>query len=268
MKKKGSAILSCIFCVFVALFSKAQSNTSIIAPSDRVEPLTTYKAKVKVTNFNSIVGVSFTMNWDSTVLKFRAVDDFLFTEEENPRLDNFFGRNNAARGMLSFAWVDASLQGYDLEDSTTIFTVLFDVIGGAGSTTELTFTDDLADRIVAMATGETAADFFDGTISVGSPTSINTINTAPDKIQVNDFYPNPFSEFTKMNFELTHSANARIVIKNISGQIVYETQQFLAGGQQELILPKDNFPESGAYQVFLIAPDFTVMQKLIFLEDR
>lgn len=208
------------------------------------------------------------MNWDSTVLRFKAVEDFFFADEDAPQLDNFFGRNNTSRGMLSFAWVDASLQGYDLEDSTTIFTVLFDVVGSSGSSTGLTFTDDLADRIVAMSTGEAAADFFDGFISVGSPTSINTINTAPDKIQVKDFYPNPFREFTKMNFELTHSTNARIIIKNISGQIVYETQQFLAGGQQELILPKNNFPESGAYQVFLIAPDFTVMQKLIFLEDR
>ena len=33
MKKKGSAILSCVVFVFVALFSKAQSNPSIIAPT-------------------------------------------------------------------------------------------------------------------------------------------------------------------------------------------------------------------------------------------
>ncbi len=263
MKKKGSAILSCVAFVFVALFSKAQSNPSIIAPTDVVEPSTTYKAYVKVTNFDDIVGVSFTMNWDSTVLNFRAIEGFVFGEDT--QIDNFFGRNNTSRGMLSFLWYDAALRGFDLADSTAIFSVIFDVIGNSGSTTGLTFTDDLADRIVAVPSGETPADFLDGLISVGTSTSVNIINTAPDKIQVKDFYPNPFSDFTQMTFDLKVPTAVRLLIKNMKGQTVHEEQQYFSSGVQNLRLTKDKFPESGAYQIFLVAPDFTVMQKLIFL---
>lgn len=267
MKKIGSTILSCVLCLFMTLFLQAQNKTSIIAPTETLEPFTVYKAEVKVTNFDNIVGMQFTMNWDSTVLRFRSVESFVFQGETSGEI---FNKNRASEGLLSITWFDMGLQSHDLDDSTTIFKLVFDVVGNAGSSSDFLFTDDITDRLIARQNGpssfgENPTDYYNGLLSVGTPTSVTTYNSAPDKVQVENSFPNPFSDFTQIKFELKEATKAQLMIKDMKGQTVYETQQFLTVGAHQLTLTKDKFPGAGAYQFFIIAPTFTVAQKLIFL---
>ena len=50
-----------------------------------------------------------------------------------------FGTSQTASGKLMFSWNDASLAGQNMADDTALFTVLFDLIGSAGSHTDLEF---------------------------------------------------------------------------------------------------------------------------------
>lgn len=263
MKKIGSAALSCILCMFMALFSQAQSLPTIIAPTEVVKPYTVYKADIKVAHFKNIVGAQFTITWDSTVLKFRETKNFLF---EETALTEAFGKNQVSKGILAFIWVDAQLQGRSLDDSTTLFSVEFDVIGTPDMVTPINFTDDVAAREIADTTREAIqAAFHNGAVTVmGETTNIYTYNNAPHKIQIRDSYPNPFHESTQIQFELKEATRARLVIYNIQGQTVYEEQRTFASGFNTLTLTKEMFLGAGTYQYALISTDFTVTQKLIF----
>ncbi|MDX1940408.1 MAG: T9SS type A sorting domain-containing protein [Saprospiraceae bacterium] len=262
MKKLGSAGLSCAVFICMALFLQAQNFPTIIAPTEKVEPNTIYKADVKVANFQNIIGAQFTMVWDSTILKFRDAKNFLF---EGTALTEAFGETKVSSGILVFIWVDAQLREQNLADSTTIFSIEFDVIGALNSTTPIRFTDDVASREVASGRERVEAAFHDGAITVmGSATSVSIYNSAPHKIQVKNSFPNPFHDFTKIHIEVKEATNARLVISNVQGQTVFEAPRTLQSGTNILTLTKDMFPASGTYQYSLIGTDFTVTQKLIF----
>lgn len=262
MKKIGSAILSSVLFMFMALFLQAQSLTTIIAPTETVEPNTYYKADIKVANFKNIVGVQFTMNWDSTVLKYRDIKEFIYSN--NTQIESF-GETRTASGILTFQWVDSGLSGNNLNDSTTLFSIEFEVIGHSNSFSPFLFTDDIAIRQVADTSfNAIPARFQDGMISVRGATGVPIYNSAPHKIQVQNSFPNPFHDYTQIQFELKESTKARLVIRNMQGQTVYESQSVFTSGENTLTLTKDMFPSPGAYQYSLIGTDFTVTQKLVF----
>ena len=263
MKKIGSAILSCVLCFSVLSYLKAQSFTTVIAPTASIQPSTIYKADIKVINFKKIVGAQFTINWDSTVLRFRGVSGFALTA--NPQVESF-GVNKTAGGMLAFQWYDDALKGRSLDDSTTLFSINFDVIGMPNSRTPLSFTDDIALREIADSTfTAVTAKYHDGSIQVLQTTGTHTYNSAPQLVEVADSYPNPFHDYTQVQVNLKTATRVHLVIQNIQGQTVYEEQRILASGTNTVKLTKEMFPASGTYQYVLLAPDFIITQKLIFL---
>lgn len=262
MKKIGSAVLPSLLFMSMALFLQAQSLPTIIAPTETVEPYTYYKANIKVANFKNIVGVQFTMNWDSTILKYREIEEFIYSN--NTTIESF-GETKTSAGILTFQWVDSGLRGNDLNDSTTLFSIEFEVIGHSNSFSPFLFTDDIAIRQVADTSyNAIPARFENGMISVQGATGVTIYNNAPHKIQVKNSYPNPFHDFTQIQFELKESTKARLVILNMQGQTVYEAQRVFTSGENTLTLTKDMFPSPGSYQYSLIGTDFTVTQKLIF----
>lgn len=267
MKTIGSAILSCVLCftISVSLHSQAQLSPTIIAPTATVQPGTVFTASIKVVHFKQIVSMQFAMNWDTTVLRFRETKNFIFASSM-PQLENF-GTNRASKGVLSFSWFDENFHGHNLNDSTTIFSIDFDVIGSANSSTPLLFVDDIYTKreMVDTSEQEIHAEYHNGVVAVALPTDVQVHNTAPHLIQVEASYPNPFHDGTQVKLELKQAAQVRLMIQNLQGQTVYEEQRFLSSGAHTLQLTKEMFPVSGAYQYLLVSPDFIITQKLIFL---
>ncbi len=262
MKTIGSAILSCVLCFSIS-FLQAQSLPTIVAPTAIVPPSTIYKADIKVAHFKKIVGVQFTVKWNSNVLRFKEVKDFALAI--NPQVESF-GLNKTSSGMLAFQWYDESLEGRSLDDSTTLFSIDFEVIGTPSATSPLSFTDDIALREIADSSlNEVDAKYLDGVVKVDDATSTHVYNSAPHLIQVEDSYPNPFHELTQVKLELKTATQVRLVIQNVQGQTIHEEQRLMASGTHTLQLTKDMFPAPGAYQYLLVSPDFIITQKLIFL---
>lgn len=260
---KAKAILSYVICFSLALAVKAQSVTTIIAPSQTTESGSIIHAPVKVTAFKNIVGLQFTLEWDSTILKFVGTEDFVLggsTQTET------FGTNQASSGLLSFSWLDFSLKGKSLEDSTRLFTVIFDVIGTPSASTPLAFTDDIAIREVSDTSyTEIPSEFHNGIISVNGPTSTQVFTNAPHKVKMENAYPNPFHDYTEIRFELKNAVSAQVTIRDIQGKVIHETQQHFLSGNHTMKLTKDMFSATGIYYYTIKTADFFVTQKLIFL---
>lgn len=263
MKKLGSALLCCVLCVSMLCISQAQSAvTTLIAPTATVQPSTIYKADIKITNFKKIVGMQFTVNWDASILSFREVKNF--TLSGNPNAESF-GKTKTTAGMLAFQWFDESLQGRTLADSTILFSIEYEVIGGANSFTSLTFTDDIALREVADFSLEAIpAAYHPGTINIALATQTHTYNSAPHLVKVDDSFPNPFHDVTQIQIELKTPTQARLLIQNVQGQTVYEEQRSFPSGAHTLRLTKEMFPAAGTYQYTILSADFIITQKVIF----
>ncbi|MEZ4954927.1 MAG: cohesin domain-containing protein [Saprospiraceae bacterium] len=90
---------------------------------------------VKVSQFNDIVSMQYTMKWDPAILTFKEVKNFGLPglEEAN------FGTKAADKGILAYSWFDANVQGITKPDGTNLYDVCFEAKGEAGNTSSVEF---------------------------------------------------------------------------------------------------------------------------------
>lgn len=131
---------SIVFLVAFVLFS-----THISAQSQAVTFKTEKKtAKVGETvcfnfsasGFNQLLSMQYTIKWDPKVLTFKEVKNFRlpFLTKDN------FGFTRIGNGLIPAVWIDNNLKGVDLPENIPMFQMCFTVKGGAGSTTNVGFT--------------------------------------------------------------------------------------------------------------------------------
>ncbi len=90
---------------------------------------------VNISDFNKVVSMQYSMNWDPKVLRFEKVTNFNLKDlsKEN------FGLKQVTKGNLLLAWYDTSVQGVNLPSGTNIYQVVFRVIGEDASKSKIKF---------------------------------------------------------------------------------------------------------------------------------
>ena len=91
--------------------------------------------EVKAKDFNEILSMQYSMNWDSNVLKFKEVRGFGL----NGMSIQSFGAHLTAQGKLTFSWYDPALRGFSKPDGTRLYEVCFEAIGSSGNKTRFEF---------------------------------------------------------------------------------------------------------------------------------
>ncbi len=101
---------------------------------------------VSVNDWTSLIGAQFTMSWDSTVLKYNSVTNFVGNPPIN-FVDNSTIGNPSALGVdegeATFSWFAIDGSNYTAPDGTRIFTLIFDAVGQPCTSTSITLTDDI-----------------------------------------------------------------------------------------------------------------------------
>ncbi len=242
----------------------AKAQISLFFNDQEAYPATTINVDLKVVDFTNILGAQFSVQWDPTVLTFHSVENFGIDDmspEEN------FGATSASEGRLGFLWYDESLQGMSLEDSTILFSIKFEVVGEPFTASEIVFGSQPSAIEIADTEDVLDANLIPGMVEVKSPT--NTVfNSAPDKIEVENSFPNPFSISTQIAFSLRNSATIQLTVTDISGKVIFEDTRPFSGGAHTLDIPESIFPESGTYFYQMRSRNFTVSQKLIHVKNR
>lgn len=90
---------------------------------------------VSVTDFEKIVSMQYSMNWDPTILQFEKVQNYKMSGLSGEN----FGLKEAKEGNLLLAWYDQTVQGVDVPDGTNIYQVVFRVIGDSAEKARIKF---------------------------------------------------------------------------------------------------------------------------------
>lgn len=259
MKMKKVALLLS-FCALMA--GSALAQISFFCSQDTI-PITqtNYTATVSVSDFEEIVGTQFTFSWDSTVLSYTSVSDlapFLNVIEH-------FGEDKSAGGILRFAWFNAALTGVTLADSTTLFTVNFEVIGQGGSRADLTFGDTpIAREVVDTSFTAIAANFDNGLVYLDPVSQTREVSS---ELRVNRIQPNPVQQLDpSIHFYIRKADTLLVRVVRIDGQESYRATHTTYAGQQAIRLPGAAFFQAGMYVVILQTDQFVATQKLIVSE--
>lgn len=92
---------------------------------------------VELSNFNQLIGLQYTMRFDSAALRFTSVRNFGLPGYNTAN----FGVRFAERGVVSTLWHDTSLRGVTKPADTKVFEICFENLQPKGQTTEVRFSD-------------------------------------------------------------------------------------------------------------------------------
>jgi Cohesin domain len=90
---------------------------------------------VTAKDFNQILSMQYSMNWDANVLKFKEVRSFGLDGMSNQS----FGMHLVSKGILTHSWYDPSLRGFSKPDGHKLYEVCFETVGNAGSKSKFEF---------------------------------------------------------------------------------------------------------------------------------
>ena len=130
----GGNTASCSFLVNLTL--APNDSLTIIASNTPATCGQTVTVDISVLNFDSISGLQFSLGWDTAILQFASVGNF------NPALqlsNSNFGTTQSANGFLGFAWTSNLPNGSNLANGAVMFSITFNIQGGANSGTNITF---------------------------------------------------------------------------------------------------------------------------------
>ncbi|MBI4648558.1 MAG: hypothetical protein HY738_18735, partial [Bacteroidia bacterium] len=94
---------------------------------------------VKVANFNNIVSIQGTIEFNDSVASYYSVEQFGLPGMNSSN----FGITQAANGKITFLWFDETLAGVTLSDSSVIFAIKFTLVGNTGQQTLVSFTSSI-----------------------------------------------------------------------------------------------------------------------------
>ena len=143
---------------------------------DIVEPGEQFCVPVTVLNFTDVVGVAFTLNYNTSQLQFNQVTNL------NPNIPDFTLAGNFANpspGFITMNWFEQSLTPVNLMNGEPFFEICFTAIGDDGQVSDITFTSDIT-PIEVSDSNQDIIDFNgeEGTITISAiqpPTIAPTI---------------------------------------------------------------------------------------------
>jgi hypothetical protein len=190
------------------------------------------------------------------MLEFTGVSNVVL----NGSLEDNFNQTQLDSGRIGFLLVDASLVGFDLPDSTILFSLEFTPLSMNPLTTEIGFGD--APLRFSAQNNENVrleCEQMTGVVICESPTGIPSF--AEDaRFQV---APNPFREFVRITTRLDYGGNASLELLDLKGRLIHQRTVNLTPGEHTTQLSADNFPATGAYIIRLVTDRERLHRKVV-----
>ena len=241
------------------------AQPTIFTPTETVEPGASISIDVSVVDFEDIVGMQFSVNWDSAVLQFENVSNFNALPDYSAAN---FGTNSTHLGKLSTLWVDSQLYGISLNDSSILFTIVFTVMGTDNTTSLISISDDPTPIEVSDKDGNVLPVITeDGMITVVGPLSVEpSIKALSNELfTLYQNEPNPFDNQTIIGFDLRASSEVEFLFYDINGKLVYSSKNQFLEGKNSITINADKLPGLGTYFYTLKTNDYSLTNKMVLL---
>ena len=134
-----------------------KTSISMIIPEMTAKSGEQVCTTVKVKDFEKIVSLQHSVNWDPKVLKLEGVSDFKLKSMTK----GSFGLTYSDKGSYGVSWYDPAIKGISMPDNAPIYNLCFTAIGAAGTSSPVRISSDpvkievsnSAERLLGMPTG-------------------------------------------------------------------------------------------------------------------
>ena len=225
-------------------FAGAQPN--IVFPNLDVKEGDQFSVGLPVDNFNNIVGVQFSMQWNPEVIQFVSAGGVNLPNASEP-----FGEAFVDSGTLTFLWVTADIStGITLDSGQILFTVHFQTVGTVGDSTQLAITNYPTPVLVLNNSGANVGLTHEGgLIRIEEPISTNNpVENSPVYLSV---YPTYTQEQLNIELNTDFYVHSSVAIYSLSGHLVFSEPWLLLPGNNLWSLNIESKLPNGMYAVVI-----------------
>ncbi|HMQ49129.1 MAG TPA: cohesin domain-containing protein [Saprospiraceae bacterium] len=244
--------------LLVLVWPILRAQVTVYASSQIVQPNETFTTDVRVVNFQEIIGCQFSINWDPQKVQYQGLANLqtdLGLTAEN------FGLTFANEGQIGFQWLDFSLVGETVADSSILFSLQFKLLADTTQILPISFGSQPT-AIEIVDASETVLDvtFYEGQITVDGISAMKYLNTRALNVRCE---PNPMGEWTNLVLDMPAASSGQIEILDALGKSVFAKAHHFSMGRQSIRLSRTIFPQSGTYFVNVRSNDYSVFKQLI-----
>ena len=247
--------------LFFAVSIQAQPTLSL--PDLTIDKSQAFDVNVTVADFNDIVSMQFTIGWDETKIEYVDVYNLNLAGLETSN----FGTSPMVvdNGLLTLSWVDGSLNGVTLPNDHQVFTIRMKAKGDAGDVIPLVFADTLA-IVEFIDTSQTSVQVSlnEGLVTLTGMVAAEDLENEQMKLYPN--FPNPFNDFTYLQFDIKENTETTLTITDISGKEIYRMTETYNTGLHKVKIDSSILPAPGEYIYTVHTTDNQLIGKLIFVK--
>lgn len=263
MKRKKIILLLIVVLAFA--YNNGKTQVTLIASNVSAEPGQVVDIPVKVTGFNEIIGMQFSINWDNAIVNLKEVHSLStdlpsFNEED-------LGMAGTPQGNLRVAWIDNSINGVTLTDSASLFILKYEIIGDKGSESIITFSNEpIAIEFIDSSSTQLTVSVEEGEVVVpqDQTTSINPI-IIPRSISLYQNQPNPFNNYTDIPIVFQEKDWVRFEISDALGRQVYQKEFEALPGSEFIRIQRSDLNHNGIYYYTIKTKQYRLSKKMILM---
>ncbi|MEO7176334.1 MAG: HYR domain-containing protein [Saprospiraceae bacterium] len=233
---------------FKALESRSGNTLRLDLDDQRLRKGQEYQIPIKALDFNEVDGFQFTLNFDPSVVEIIGVDGkALDISEEN------IGRSFLADGMMTASWNGKEATSF--KDGEQLFSLNIRMKESSNLSDLIRVSSDFT-RAEAYRTGGEIQELnlhFEGQSIVDA------------QYELFQNVPNPWSKETVIGFRLPKTMSATFTVYDVSGKVVYTTEQTFYKGGNEIRLSQSELSGKGVFYYKLETKDWTATKRMVLL---
>lgn len=209
---------------------------------------------IQVKSFRNILGMQFTINFNSTVLQFKAI--------ENNKLNFQYATNHAVDGKIPFIWNDNSNKLASLNDDEVLMEMVF--------TPKAAFTEE----DIAVSSDITQAEAWDGTyhkhVVIKGMGKIRQMQPPIYSFTEENWNvtPNPTKGLVQLHVQLLQDKNVNIRLADEAGRIVLSQTNHLQKGINNITinLARNSRLASGVYYITISSLEGSTVKRIVLVQ--
>lgn len=253
-------LLKCITVLFIFINinqALSQEPPSLLLTDITAEKGDTIVVPVTVKDFETIAAFTFSLEWDTLILKYVTVEQLYF---------NDIDFSDSVKHNIGVLWSATNISiGESISDNSILFSMKFEVITDENVTSEIKFTNEPSAILFVKADAdftEIVPTYNSGMITV-QRNSTPTKNTNRANFFLYQNQPNPFLTQTSISFDLFESDTVKMDIFNTSGKKIFSLKRSFPAGKNNFALERSSFSNTGLYYYTITTSKYQQTKKLV-----